>query len=289
MVSVKNLLSVAAATMFSTAAYAADMAAPPPVYQPPPTMYQPQPAWEGGWYLRGDLGVGLLDYSEFDHGQANPAFAWPPSWTIVQSDIQDTTIFGGGVGYELNNFLRFDVTGEYRTKAAFRVTGSYTDFCGGGGTCYDNLTGNYSAAVFMANAYVDLGTWWCLTPYIGAGVGGAYNSITGIQDQGIISNGTQGFGFSTSDNSSWSLAWNVQAGLTYNVTNTFKVDISWRYLDLGSPVSAVVNCQNTPVCPGAFYTFKDMTSQDFRIGVRWMLQPDTPAVVMPQPPLTSRG
>jgi opacity protein-like surface antigen len=297
MVSVKTLIWAAAATLVSTAAYAADMAAPlpPPVYQPP--VYQPQPtimeapAVSGGWYLRGDVGVGLLNYSEFDHSQTNATFGWPPSWTIVQSDIQDQTIFGGGVGYELNNFLRFDVTGEYRTKAAFKVTGSYTDFCGGGGICFDNLTGNYSAAVFMANAYVDLGTWWCLTPYIGAGVGGAYNTISGIQDEGIISNGYQGFGYSTGDNSAWSLAWNVQAGLTYNVTNTFKVDFSWRYLSLGSPVSAVVNCQNTPACPGAFYTFKDMNSEDFRIGVRWLLQPDTPAVVMPQPapPLMSRG
>ena len=25
--------------------------------------------------------------------------------------------------------------------------------------------------VVLANAYVDLGTWWCITPFIGAGVG----------------------------------------------------------------------------------------------------------------------
>jgi hypothetical protein len=68
MVSVKILIRAAAATMVSTAAYAADMAAPlpPPVYQPPPMMYQPQPtvmeapALSGGWYLRGDVGIGIL-------------------------------------------------------------------------------------------------------------------------------------------------------------------------------------------------------------------------------------
>ena len=32
--------------------------------------------------------------------------------------------------------------------------------------------------VVLANAYVDLGTWWCMTPFIGAGVGGARVSIT---------------------------------------------------------------------------------------------------------------
>jgi hypothetical protein len=45
-------------------------------------------------------------------------------------------------------------------------------------------------------------------------------------------------------------------------------------------MSAVVNCQNTSPCPGAFYTFKDMTSQDFRIGFRWMLQPEVGVGVM---------
>ena len=38
------------------------------------------------------------------------------------------SIFGGGIGYEFNNWLRFDVTGEYRTKAEFKAIGSYTNF-----------------------------------------------------------------------------------------------------------------------------------------------------------------
>ena len=29
-------------------------------------------------------------------------------------------------------------------------------------------------------------------------------------------------------------------------------------------------CQNTANCPGAFYTLHDFTSQDFRIGLRWL-------------------
>ncbi len=260
-----------------------------------PSMYQPAPAVveapASGWYLRGDVGVGVLNFKEFDHSQTNTSFGWPPSWQIVQKDIQDTSIAGFGIGYELNNWLRMDVTGEYRTKATFKVTGSYTDFCPGG-VCFDVNQGNFSSAVFMANAYIDLGTWWCLTPYVGGGIGAAYNRITGIQDTGIIANGTTGFGFSMGNSAAWNMAWNVQAGLTYSVSNNLKVDFSWRYMNLGSPQSAVVVCQNTPSCPGAFYTFKDMTSQDFRIGLRWMLQPESSPVMMPQPsagPLMSRG
>jgi opacity protein-like surface antigen len=277
MVSVRFLTSIGAIALVGTSAYAADLGPPPMPYQPPVVPVA------SGWYLRGDVGVGVLDFTQFDHSQTNPAFVWPPSWQIVQKDIQDTAILGFGIGYEFNNWFRVDVTGEYRTKAMFKATGSYTDSCSGGGICFDVNSGNYSAAVVMANAYIDLGTWWFITPYIGAGVGGAFNQITGVQDNGI-SNGAVGFGYASSDSWSTNLAWNVQAGLTYNVTNNFKVDFNYRFLSLGSPQTAVVACQNTPNCPGAFYTLRDITSQDFRIGLRWLLQPEVVPV-----PLMSRG
>jgi opacity protein-like surface antigen len=281
MVSVRFLICIGAAALIGTSAYAADLPQPQPMYQAPVMV-----AATSGWYLRGDVGVGVTDFTQFDHSQTNAAFVWPASWQIVQKDIQDTSIFGFGVGYEVNNWLRFDVTGEYRTKAIFKATGSYADnTCNGGvGTCFDVNSGNYSAVVTLANAYVDLGTWWCLTPYIGAGVGGAFSRITGVQDNGIISNGSVGFGFAGNDSWSTTLAWDVQAGLTYNVTNTFKVDFNYRFLSLGSPQTGVVLCQNAPNCPGAFYTLRDITSQDFRIGFRWMLQPEPPPM-----PLMSRG
>ncbi len=195
----------------------------------------------------------MQTFSEFNFTQTNSAFVWPSNWQIVQKNIQDTTIFGIGVGYVVNNWLRVDVTGEHRNEAAFKATGSYSglaNFCNGGvGTCFDVNSGNISSSVFMANAYVDVGTWWCLTPFIGAGVGGAYNRISGVQDNGIISSGAVGFGYTLNDNSAWTLAWNVQAGLTYNVNNNLKIDFSWRYLNLGSPQTAIVQCQNTPGCP----------------------------------------
>jgi opacity protein-like surface antigen len=281
MVSVKTLISSAAAAMVSTAAFAADLG-PPPQYQPPAQVLE-----QSGWYLRGDIGVGVQSLSSFDLG---PAIDVPATWTINQKDIQDTTIFGVGVGYVLNNWLRFDVTGEYRTKAGFSAIGSYNqNTCtvqGVTGTCFDTFNGNFSAAVFMANAYIDLGTWWCLTPFIGAGVGGAYDRISQVSDIGPLPPGTVGFGFTQQDSSSWNLAWNVQAGVTYNVSDNFKVDFSWRHLDMGSPQSANIFCQNTGSTNSCnYFNLHDITSEDFRIGLRWMLQP-TPTPVMP---LTTRG
>ena len=220
---------------------------------------------------------------------------WPPSWQIVQKDIQDTAIFGFGVGYEWNSWLRFDVTGEYRTKAMFKATGSYTDFCPataiGTGTCFDVNTGQpvvgslfgqrlYRSRHLVVHHAVHRCRRWRRP-----------QQITGVQDNGIISNGTVGFGYTLSDSAQWNLAWDVQAGLTYNVNDNFKVDFSWRYLNLGSPQTAVVQCQNTASCPGAFYTLRDTTSQDFRVGLRWVFPAGgfglasfaQPAFAAPQP------
>ncbi len=286
MVSVKSLFCAGAAILVSTAAYAADLGAPPPAV---PYQYQPVavPAEQSGWYLRGDVGVGAQSFSQFDLGPANEV---PATWTVNQSDIQDTTLLGFGVGYDFNSWLRFDVTGEYRTAALFKALGSYNqgtcDVGGVTGTCFDNYSGNFSAAVFMANAYLDLGTWWCLTPYVGAGVGTAYERITGVQDIGPLPPGTIGFGYTNSDSSNWNLAWNVQAGLTYNVSDNLKIDFSWRYLNMGSPQSANIYCQNTTTTgPCNSFNLKDLSSQDFRIGLRWMLSPEP---VMP-PPISTRG
>src|ERR1700761_2250499 len=106
MVSVRLLISAVATSVITTTAFAADMAVLPmpaqPQYQPPPMAYAPPPVVApqplGGWYLRGDVGVGVQNFGSFDHSQTNSAFVWPSSWSIVQQDIQDTSIFGGGVG-----------------------------------------------------------------------------------------------------------------------------------------------------------------------------------------------
>ena len=93
MVSVKLLIAAVAAVIVSTTAHAADMAVPPP-----PVVIPARPvATRSGWYLRGDVGVGVQTFGSFNHSQTNPSFVWPASWTIVQQDIQDTSIFGAGI------------------------------------------------------------------------------------------------------------------------------------------------------------------------------------------------
>jgi opacity protein-like surface antigen len=141
----------------------------------------------------------MQQYKSFDFTQTNigTGGVWPASWRIDVKDIKDPFFIGGGIGYSWNNWLRFDVTGEYRADVKFKAVGSYTEFCASG-RCFDACDGDHSAFVGLVNAYLDLGTWWCLTPFIGAGVGGAYHRTAALTDidYGLAPRATSPFRFS---------------------------------------------------------------------------------------------
>ncbi len=52
--------------------------------------------------------------------------------------------------------------------------------------------------------------------------------------------GTTGAGFGR-NSSQWNLAWALHAGVAYNVSKCFKVELAYRYLDLGS-ITDTVDC-----------------------------------------------
>ena len=104
-----------------------------------------------------------------------------------------------------------------------------------GGVGADTYHATKSEWVVLGNAYVDLGTWWCMTPFIGAGVGGARVSINNFTDTGIANLGAGALpGLAFGDNASkWNLAWAVHAGVAYQVSPNFTVELAYRYLDMG--------------------------------------------------------
>jgi opacity protein-like surface antigen len=284
-----TIFGLAGAAVLSTAALAADL--PPPLPQP---MYQPPPpviCCGSGWYLRGDVGVGMQSFKSFDFTQTNVASGavWPASWRIDQKDIKDTAFVGFGIGYAWNNWARFDITGEYRMSSKFKAVGSFTEFCPGGLRCFDVYDGDHQAAVFLANAYLDLGTFWCLTPFVGFGVGGAWHKTSALTDLGTAGGGNIPLGLTQEDRTQWNFAWAAHAGLAYNVSNNFKVEFSYRYLNMGNVPTSEVLCGafgcGVNNGPRAFYTLTQFQSHDFRIGMRWMLQQDVP----PPPPLIRKG
>jgi opacity protein-like surface antigen len=282
--SVKFLIAAGAASLLSSAALAADM---PSIMPPPPMSYAPPPVEDfGGWYLRGDIGMTNQSLQSLTLATA----PFPAGFQSTGMGFDSSTSYGLGVGYRFNNWFRADVTGEYRGNANFHGSQfSPLNVSAPGFAEADNYSGSKSEWVAMANAYADLGTWWCVTPFVGAGIGESRNTISGFRDDGV--NLTTGVGTSPSstfaaNGSKWNFAWALHAGLAYKVTPGFTVELAYRYINLGDGVTGPTNSfDGVTVVNGSGFLMKNITSQDVKLGVRWELY-SPPAYT---PPLVRKG
>jgi opacity protein-like surface antigen len=287
--SVKFFIAAGAASLFSSMAFAADLPIAPPPYVPPVEDF-------GGWYLRGDIGMTNQSFKSLH--SANIDFVntnFPGSLQNHGFGFDSSTSYDLGVGYQFNNWLRADFTGEYRGKANLHGSQSIPEGSSFGGPFFseaNNYSGSKSEWVFMANAYVDLGTWWGVTPFVGAGVGTARNTISGFRDDGVILNTANATPFSNSvtyanEGSKWNLAWALHAGLAYKVLPGLTVELAYRYINLGDGITGATNSfDGVTLVNQSGFLLKDITSQDVKLGVRWEL--DTPPVYVP-PPLIRKG
>jgi opacity protein-like surface antigen len=273
MASVKTALLAGVAALLATAANAADL----PLKAPPIQEYV-----VGGWYLRGDIGMTNQSVGTMHQGFEDVT---TERFDYRSKSFDSSPLFGIGIGYQYNNWLRFDVTGEYRSKANLHATAF------GDAGSIDDFHGSKSEFTFLANAYVDLGTWYNITPFIGAGVGTSYNRIHDFYDNcaagacaGQITAVADGTG------SKWSFAWALHAGLSYEVTPAMSIELAYRYINLGDAQSGYFHNVDPllSVAPGP-YQFRDLTSHDVKLGIRWMLEPPMPMQPVSLPPLMRRG
>ena len=241
---------------------------------PPPEPLGLKGTISSGIYLRGDIGVGVQSVGKYRQEEVD---AVPGSAFVGKSD--STAFFGGvGVGYRFNNWFRVDGTFEYRGGGTVGATDQIDR--GGGRFLSNTYKGNMSSMVALFNGYVDLGTWNCLTPYIGAGIGYATNRIHGVTDQGVMSTQVAlpggglgwGPGFSTlgtaGSGSKSNVAWALMAGVGYEVNKNLTLEVGYRYLNLGDAQSGRLVNAFTGQVQGPLKV-KDIDSHDFRIGMRW--------------------
>lgn len=273
-----NILGVisASAMLYATGAQAADLGGPrdAQVYQ----QYEPQTAPHRQFYVRGDVGIGRFGFSGVSQDDviANGG-------SFISQSLSDTVYVGAGLGWQVNSRFRFDLTGEYRATARLKAMDNLTaSLTGPDGTLQSNTVydGNLASYVGLLNGYWDLFNWRGFTPYVGAGVGFAHHKMSGFTTSSSATFTDAATGAQTVQlspgvaqaNSQTNFAWALMAGTSYDLSPNGKLDLGYRYINLGSGITAttgIIDCVCGSV--GGPLKVSDLSAHEFRVGVRWML------------------
>lgn len=125
----------------------------------------------------------------------------------------------------------------------------------------DPLHTSITSYTMMLNVYRDMGQFGRVTPYVGAGIGGAYHMVDETYFTGNVNLPARIHG----DND-LSFAWALMAGIGYQVSDRAIVDFGYRYLDLGKATSERVDSAGF-VNPRV--NFDDLTSHEVKVGLRY--------------------
>ena len=234
-----------------------------------------------GWYLRGDMAVSGETQIPIGSVLLPSSNSFPNNYAL-----------GVGFGYKYNNWVRSDVTVDYRAAREFKgntshgvvacqdgavgtpAGGPFTGSIPIYGACLDYVQARMNNTHVLFNVYADLGTWYGLTPYVGAGVGFNLN-YQRFQRNWYYNNGnaysptfwTDPYTLGSYENywdtklsvNTVQFAWALMGGVSYAVTKDLAVDLGLRYANLG------------PVYATSFFgTTKQLYStKEMRIGFRY--------------------
>lgn len=306
-------LAATALIGMSATAFAADMGIPT-AYPSYPALQQEVPVELGtGWYLRGDVAFAREKTPDV-FGWSTQATATAPigSQVLNAGGMKNGWSLGLGFGYQFNNWIRADLTYDYRnnlradgrsaqfncpyeTRGLYQLEADGTQTPIGVAVVNNKCTAaqqvKMARSVVLANVYFDLGTFSGLTPYVGAGVGVSYGSTKGSYNWYNASDGSV-YGPTLSpiadypltqyhyDNTgalipttpvnygvqnraqvvranSFTFAWALMAGFAYQLTDRAKIDIGYRYLNMGNPSKTSGS--------------KALTSNEVRVGFRYAI------------------
>lgn len=285
---------LALAVIFGAAACANAFAADMPFPQAEPIAGPQEKLTFGtGWYLRGDIAwsrekrpvlfndPALGATSKLDNKwSATAGFGYKfNNWFRTDLTVDAFK--------EMNPRLQ---SGAFNCVAAINgviVGGVNTGITPVNGQCDARQSGKMPRYAVLANGYIDLGTWSGVTPYIGAGAGvvygrvrGNYNWFTAGTNNPYAANLVAPAGFPvnwvdaggnpiaapitafgvqnqarTYRRNGFNFAWALMAGTSYDISPNAKIDLGYRFLNLGK----------------FGLTSKTVTASEYRIGVRYMI------------------
>jgi opacity protein-like surface antigen len=227
------LAAVALAASFAMPALAFDL--PPPVDAPEITTF----TTASGWYIRGDLGYNAaFDVDKPSIRTFKSSRNEYSTTTFDSARISSDYSLNAGAGYQFNDWLRSDLTVDY-FRGKFHGKSQTDTRCSGiqpGGTkCASSYEQSLASLGLMANGYVDLGTYWGVTPYLGAGAGLTNVDWGNLSASKYCVNGSgtcdkfAKYKNTTSEGlESWRFTYALMAGISYDISTNLKLDLGYR-------------------------------------------------------------
>jgi opacity protein-like surface antigen len=209
----------------------------PPAYELPPPVVLPTRPFDlnTGWYLRGDLGFAL--------GRIQGAESASPFPNPIDNKLGSNFMAGVGAGIK-TQWLRTDFTVDFTAPMKYQGTILTPN----------DTTAKISTISALFNGYLDLGTWYRATPYIGAGAGAANVAVANYSGPAPPFTGD-------TTHKQWNFAWAAMAGVGYAVGPNLMVDVGYRYIHFGDG-------RTNADALGAM-TFKNVAAHEVRVGLRW--------------------
>jgi opacity protein-like surface antigen len=238
-----------------------------------------------GWYLRGDISYifatrarSSFTYRTFDAttgGYTNNIF----DSGSLRSDVS----LGVGFGYRFNEWMRADATVDwFRTRFNGASASAAPCFdpvafpAYAGTSCRSETSGRAKALSFMANAYVDLGTYVGFTPYVGAGAGVTYLQWEQFATNNFCVGATCPGGLvGTSQHQfvkDFAFTWAAMAGVSYDVNKNLKIDAGYRFRRIsGGPMFGWDAASRAAGAGGTQGGQPGFSSHEFKLGLRYEL------------------
>lgn len=170
---------------------------------------------------------------------------------FVKSEMETGYVISGVAGYD---FGAFRLEGEiaYRENDIDKISYFNDD---------TDSSGDVSAFTFMVNGYFDFENRTAFTPYIGAGIGYARVDVEGKAAY-------TSWGSTTTvelDDDDSGLAYQLMAGLAWDLSDNFALDLSYRYLGCDDIEMAGTSESYSGTLKGDF----DYESHNILMGLKW--------------------
>ncbi len=124
-----------------------------------------------------------------------------------------------------------------RAELEFAMRGNNEKTWSDGGAAIKQVKGTWNSSTLFANLFWDFHNDSIMTPYVGGGLGMAFNYA------GYDFTANNGDKFS-GDQRTTNFAWNLGAGVAFNINEHFAIDAGYRFVSLGYNDVSVTSAGN---------------------------------------------